>query len=144
MNNLFFFIYLLISLSSVYLSHSQDLDKSIFFIKKNVEHEIVFGYNTNITFDYSYNNININSPLIYDFYLTNLEFNPNKFNSRLYTKFTFTENNFIDYTEYLRGCGPLDDGITNNIKSGGFIISMTIDNLVNNVIFPNGIFFRGK
>ena len=59
------------------------------------------------------------------------------------SSFELIENNSMDYIEYLRGCGPLDDGITNKVNSRSLMLSMAIDNFVNKVIFKGkGVFFK--
>ena len=48
---------------------------------------------------------------------------------------TFVKNTFTDYNDYIRGCGPLEDGITKTVNSRDLMLSNIVDNFVNNVLF---------
>ncbi|MAB49893.1 MAG: hypothetical protein CMC05_14820 [Flavobacteriaceae bacterium] len=76
------------------------------------------------------------NPMKYNFEL-------NELNNKLFSNFEIIENTYFDYKDYLRGCGPLQDGITNNVNTGDLMLSMFLDNLVNNYIFKGkGVFFK--
>ncbi len=66
--------------------------------------------------------------------------NTEELNKKVLSNLTIIENTYIDYTEYLRGCGPLKDGITNTVNSGELMLSNIIDNFVNNYLLKNLIF----
>jgi hypothetical protein len=51
---------------------------------------------------------------------------------------TFVENTFTDYTDYIRGCGPLEDGITKTVNSRDIMLSNIFDNFINNIVFKGG------
>ena len=48
---------------------------------------------------------------------------------------TFVKNTFTDYNDYIRGCGPLEDGITKTVNGRDLMLSNIVDNFVNNVLF---------
>ena len=74
---------------------------------------------------------------------TTFRFNPYYFDSKELNKhliipqITFVENTFTDYTDYIRGCGPLEDGITKTVNSRDLMLSNIVDNFINNVVFKN-------
>lgn len=81
--------------------------------------------------------------LFSDVNLINYTINSSELNKKLFSNIEIIENTYIDYTDYLRGCGPLDDGITKKVNSQDLMLSNFLDNLVNNYIFKGkGIFFK--
>lgn len=74
---------------------------------------------------------------------TTLRFNPYYFKSEELNKrliipqITSVENTFTDYTDYIQGCGPLEDGITKTVNSRDLMLSNIVDNFINNVIFKD-------
>ncbi len=72
--------------------------------------------------------------------LTDFYFNAEELSKNVFTNLNFIENTYLDYTENLRGCGPLENGITNTINSGELMLSNVIDNFVNNYLLKNLIF----
>jgi hypothetical protein len=74
---------------------------------------------------------------------TNLSFKPYYFKSKelneqlIIPQITFVKNTFTDYNDYIRGCGPLEDGITKTVNSRDLMLSNIVDNFINNVVFKN-------
>lgn len=66
-----------------------------------------------------------------------------KLNTEMFSNFNLNKNTYATYSNYLRGCDPLDNGITNNLNGGELMLSMIIDNFVNNILFKDkGVFFK--
>jgi hypothetical protein len=99
----------------------------------------------------------VNSKLNFDFQInekqtlkstiemdTNLSFKPYYFNSDQLNKrliipqITFVENTFTDYTDYIRGCGPLEDGFTKTLNSRDIVLYNIFDNFINKIVFKEG------
>src|SRR5690606_14150427 len=72
--------------------------------------------------------------------LNDFNYNTEELSKKVFINFNFVENTYIDYSDYLRGCGPLDDGITNTVNSGELMLSNIIDNFVNNYLLKSLIF----
>ncbi|WP_296317993.1 hypothetical protein [Winogradskyella sp. UBA3174] len=66
---------------------------------------------------------------------TNYYINSEALNDRLFSNFTVVENTYKDYSDFFRLCSPLDNGIANNESGGDRILSMVLNNFVNNAIF---------
>src|SRR5690606_7360019 len=64
--------------------------------------------------------------------LNDFKLNTEELSKKVFSNLNFVENTYIDYSDYLRGCGPMEDGITNNVKSSDIMLSNIIDNFVNN------------
>jgi hypothetical protein len=75
---------------------------------------------------------------------TNLSFKPYYFKSDELNKhliipqITYVENSFTDYTDDIRGCGPLEDGFTKTLNSRDIMLSNIFDNFINNIVFNDG------
>lgn len=65
-----------------------------------------------------------------------------KLNEKLFSNFKIVENTYLDHERFLRGCGYLEDGVTNPVDSAGLMFSMVLNNLVNNVLLTKGIFAK--
>lgn len=73
-----------------------------------------------------------------------LNFDSERINKHILFNICFSPKIFNDYKDYFRGCKSLQDGIYSSIKSGDLILSMSMDYFVNNILFPNGVLFKGK
>ena len=103
------------------------IEASSTYFESELSHlKILFGNNKSSSF--------INSSSI------NFKINIHKLNKNLFSNLHFIENTYINFNEYLRGCGPLVNGISSPINSGELILSITIDNFINNILFPKGVF----
>ncbi|WP_299525001.1 hypothetical protein [Winogradskyella sp.] len=60
--------------------------------------------------------------------------NSEELNTKLFSNIKLVDNTYRDYNEYLRGCGLLENGITNPIDSGDLMLSVIIYNFVNNIL----------
>ncbi|WP_339757203.1 hypothetical protein [uncultured Winogradskyella sp.] len=136
-----FIIYFVCGVITIPFIYSQNLDeKKYSFSTIKLESKIVFEFkldsvNTAFKNDDPFSFSDINQ--------TNFKLNSEELNTKLFSNFKLIENTYIDYTVYLRGCGPLEDGITNSVNSGDLMLSMVIDNFVNNVFFKGkGVFFK--
>lgn len=127
----------------------ENTDTSQFLIIKdtlllNYHHDSYFMQNTvnsKLNFDSQINEKQtLKSTIEID---TNLSFKPYYFNSDELNKrliipqITFVENTFTDYTDYIRGCGPLEDGFTKTLNSRDIMLSNIVDDFLNNVLFKN-------
>jgi len=72
--------------------------------------------------------------------LNDFKLNTEELSKKVFSNLNFVENTYIDYSDYLRGCGPMEDGITNNVKSSDIMLSNIIDNFVNNYLLKSLIF----
>lgn len=136
-----FLKYIIITLITIPSIFSQNTDRkhysfyalkldSIVLLKPNFD-----SINTSLKVDTSISS--------YDLNLTDFKIDSEKLNKKLFTNFKYQETNYIDVSDYLRGCGPLEDGITNSINSGELMLSNIIDNFVNNYVFKGkGVFFK--
>lgn len=122
--------------SSIY---SQDYERPYYFSKITLDSNIEFKSDLDAAENTLWNYKPIRP---FDFNMSYLKFDTKNLNNKLFSNLEIIENSYIDYSEYLRGCDPLEDGITNSANSGDLMLSLVIDNLVNNVIFKKGIFFR--
>lgn len=136
-----FIICFICILSTITLAHSQDIERNYatFF---SIQLDTIVGLESNLDFD---KNLFKNEALLFkptrnDFNRIDFNLNAEELNKKVFSNLTFYENTYIDYSDYLRGCGPLDDGITNNVKSGDIMLSNIIDNLVNNYLLKSLIF----
>ena len=121
--------------------NSQNLDeKNYSFSTIKLESKIAFKPkldSVNYTFE------NYESYLSSDLYVKNFKLDSKELNKKLFSNIVIIENSYLDYMEYLRGCGPLDYGITNNVNSRDLMLSTFLDTLVNNYIFDGkGVFFK--
>ena len=114
-------------------------ENPLLFKPIELNEEYLFDENFDL-YNNSYHNNNY--VMLNDINTTHFEYNTEKVNAKLFSNFKLIENTYGDYTEYLRGCDNLEDGITNHIKSGVLILSMIINHFVNNILFEGrGIFF---
>jgi len=132
-----FFIYSIFILTTGFYSYSQNSDNNISTIK--LESEI--NYRSELS---SPNYFSLNSNKSLQFSYTSFRFNTKKLNTKLFSNFKiFKKNSYIDYSNYLRGCGPIENGFTKNIKSKDLMLSNIINNFINNYVFSGkGVFFR--
>jgi hypothetical protein len=66
-------------------------------------------------------------------------------NKKLYDHSQVVQNSFLNHEEFLRGCGLLEDGISNSFDSGEMMLSLVLNNFINNVVLTKGIFSnKGK
>lgn len=87
--------------------------------------------------------VDTNPLLIYDLKYPSLEFNSEALNTKLFSNISIVENTYYDYAQNLRGCKPLENGITNTVNSKEVLMSSIFDNFLNNYLFEGkGIFFR--
>ncbi len=122
--------------SSIY---SQDYERPYYFSKITLDSNIEFKSDL-----YAAENTLWNYKPIrpFDFNMSYLKFDTKNLNTKLFSNLEITENNSFDYSEYLRGCGPLENGISNSLDSKDLMLSMFIDNLINTYIFKGkGILF---
>jgi hypothetical protein len=122
--------------------HSQETDiKSYSFSTIKLQPKIVFepvldSVNTLFT---------ENSTLSFaqmDMDQTNYIIKSKALNKRLFSNIKIIENTYLDHDRFLRGCGYLEDGITNPIDGAGFMFSSILNNFVNNVLLTKGIFSK--
>src|SRR5690606_20053214 len=136
-----FIICFICFLSTTTLVHSQDFEKNYatFF---SIQLDTIVGLESNLDFekDLFKNEALLSKPTSVDFNRIDFNVRAEELNKKVFSNLTFYENTYIDYSDYLRGCGPLDDGITNNVKSGDVMLSNIIDNFVNTYLFKNLIF----
>ena len=85
---------------------------------------------------------NSQSLLSLDFHSIQLPVNSEALNSKLFSNITINEYQQIDYSTYFRGCNALENGISNTVDSRDLMLSITIDNFVNRILFPKGLLFR--
>lgn len=133
-----FIVYFICALTTNTLVYSQNFEKnykelfsikldSVVGLKSNLDSE-------NILFK---NDALLLKPSRDDFNRIDFNVRAEELNKKVFSNLNFVENTYIDYSDYLRGCGPLDDGITNNVKSSDIILSNIIDNFVNNYLLKN-------
>ncbi|WP_299525013.1 hypothetical protein [Winogradskyella sp.] len=69
----------------------------------------------------------------------NIDFKPNseELNTKLFSNIKIIENTYKDYSDFFSLCSPLDDGIANNVNSGDRMLSMVLNNFINNVLFKD-------
>lgn len=136
-----FIIFFICALTTNTLVHSQDFEKNYaaFFL---IQLDTIVGLESNLDFEKSLlkNEALLLKPSRDDFNRIDFNVRAEELNKKMFSNLTFYENTYIDYSDYLRGCGPLDDGITNNVKSGDIMLSNIIDNFVNNYLLKNLIF----
>ena len=128
-------------MTSIPFTYSQNLDEMNYSLSKTkLESNMAFKPKLELV---KYTFEKHESFLFSDLNLTNLKLKSQNLNRKLFSNIEITENSYMDYTDYLRGCGPLDDGITNTVNSRDLMLSVFLDNLVNNYIFKGkGIFFK--
>ncbi|TXD83085.1 hypothetical protein ESY86_11365 [Subsaximicrobium wynnwilliamsii] len=73
---------------------------------------------------------------------TYYNYNSKELNERLFSNINSIENTYIDHETFLRGCGYLENGVTNPIDSAGLMLSLILNNFLNNVLLTNGIFSK--
>jgi hypothetical protein len=136
-----FIICFICFLSTTTLAHSQDIEKNYatFF---SIQLDTIVGLEFNLDFEKNLfkNEVLFSKPTRDDFNRIDFNVRAEELNKKMFSNLTFYENTYIDYSDYLRGCGPLDDGITNNVKSGDVMLSNIIDNFVNTYLLKNLIF----
>lgn len=128
-------------MTSIPVTYSQNLDEMNYSLSNTkLESNIAFKPKQDLV---KYTFQKHESFLFSDLNLTNLKLKSQNLNRKLFSNIKIIENTYMDYTDYLRGCGPLDDGITNTVNSRDLMLSVFLDNLVNNYIFKGkGIFFK--
>ncbi|WP_178990922.1 hypothetical protein [Winogradskyella schleiferi] len=128
-------------MTSISVTYSQNLDEMNYSLSyTKLESNIAFKPKQDLV---KYTFEKNESFLFSDLNLTNLKLNSLNLNRKLFSNIKIIENTYMDYTDYLRGCGPLDDGITNTFNSSDLMLSVFMDNLVNNYIFKGkGLFFK--
>ncbi len=132
-----FIIYFIFGVFTTPFLYAQNLDKNYSFSTIKLESKIVFESEL----DSLYSSFKNDEPFSFsDINLTNFKLNSEELNTKLFSNLEIIKNTYIDYSDYLRGCGPLDDGITTNVNSGEILLSNIIDNLVNNYLLKNLIF----
>ena len=136
-----FIICFICFLSTTTLLHSQDIERNYatFF---SIQLDSIVGLESNLDFDNTLrrNDVLLSKPTRDDFNRIDFNVRAEELNKKMFSNLTFYENTYIDYSDYLIGCGPLDDGITNNVKSSDIILSNIIDNFVNTYLLKNLIF----
>ncbi len=144
-----FIVYIIIMLITIPFIYSQNLDKKHYsFSALKLDYNVSFktnldSLNTSFRNDEFFSFRNNISFAFYDSNFADFEINLEKLNESLFSNFEIVENTYLDYSNYLRGCGPLDDGIVNKVNSGELMLSNIIDNFVNNYIFKGkGVFFK--
>ena len=134
------FIILIFALASMHQAYSQTRDfeeiDSYPLQYENISKFKLLNNVQTLDFQFQQNSSNYNILRID----STFDFNSEELNKKLFSNFKVVNYSFIDYTDYLRGCGPLDDGITKSVNGGDVIISNIFDNLVNNYLLRNLIF----
>lgn len=124
--------------------YSQNFEKN-YKEKFSIKSDTIFGLETNLDpVNIPYKNDVFFSmhlkPTLNEFNSIDFNVNAKELSKKVFTNLNFIENTYIDYTDYLRGCGPLDNGITNNVKSSDIMLSNIIDNFVNTYLLKSLIF----
>jgi len=65
---------------------------------------------------------------------TDFEINSEIFNSKVFSNLNLFENNYQNDFNYLRGCGPLKDGLTHTVSGSDVMISRAVDYAVNDYL----------
>lgn len=121
--------------------YSQNFEKNYaaFF---SIQLDTIVGLESNLDFEKNLfkNDALLLNPTRDDFNKIDFNVSAQELNKKVFSNLKFYENTYIDYSDYLRGCGPLDDGITNNVKSSDIMLSNIIDNFVNTYLLKNLIF----
>lgn len=121
--------------------YSQSFEKNYatFF---SIQLDTIVGLESNLDFEKNLfkNDALLLNPTRDDFNKIDFNVSAQELNKKVFSNLKFYENTYIDYSDYLRGCGPLDDGITNNVKSSDIMLSNIIDNFVNNYLLKSLIF----
>jgi hypothetical protein len=73
----------------------------------------------------------------------NFTFDSDQLNKKLFSSFEIIENSYLDHEQFFRGCGYLEDGLYNPVSSGGLMLSLIINNFINNIVLDGkGLFAR--
>ncbi len=138
MKYILFFICVLVTNTMMY-SQSFEKNYATFF---SIQLDTIVGLESNLDFEKNLfkNDALLLNPTRDDFNKIDFNVSAQELNKKVFSNLKFYENTYIDYSDYLRGCGPLDDGITNNVKSSDIMLSNIIDNFVNNYLLKSLIF----
>ncbi|WP_299128271.1 hypothetical protein [uncultured Winogradskyella sp.] len=125
-------IYLIFFILSINFNYSQKIENSdTNFLNISLESKTVFKIDQDLTLKNNY----FDHFLLTSNPLSDYNFNTKKLNKQLFSNYRFIEHNYTSYESYLRGCGPLLNGITVPVDSDDLMLSMTIDNFINNILF---------
>ena len=85
------------------------------------------------------NNVNQNDTLVLlnDVETSTLKVDIDALNTKLFSNISIIENTYLDQNKFLRGCGYLEDSVTNPVDSAGLMLSLVLNNFVNNVVFKD-------
>jgi hypothetical protein len=120
--------------------YSQDLDKKSYLFSdiklepKLVYESVLVSMDTLFTKEPTFSFSEMNQ--------TYYNYNSKELNERLFSNINSIENTYIDHETFLRGCGYLENGVTNPIDSAGLMLSLILNNFLNNVLLTKGIFFK--
>lgn len=131
-----FVLFMIFSLSGF----AQSLDEKLrLFNHADLYHQLSFDINIELD---SNANLNNSFVLLNDLDIKTIKFNSEELNAKLFSNIDIVENTYLNHEEFLRGCGYLEDGITNPIDSASLMFSMVLNNFVNNVLLTKGIFAK--
>jgi hypothetical protein len=126
-------------LQSIY---SQDLNNETYaFSQLKLGSESIFksqldSFTINVLKEISFDTKKTHFP-IYDITEINYTFDTKTLNKRLFSNLKIVITTYKDYSDFFRLCSPLDEGVANNVNSADRMVSMVLNNFINNVVFKD-------
>lgn len=132
----------LCALATNLIVHSQNLEKNdVSFL--SMKFDTVLGLKSDLNSeanfikkDDSFSFYNL-KPTLYNRIIIRQKINTKELNNKVFSNIRFYENTFTEYTDDIRGCGPLQDGFTKTLNSRDIMLSNIVDNFINNVLFKD-------